>query len=180
MLAGTWVYQCVSIKVPHIKWSLHFDLSFKPDPTFLWFPSTIPSKHQHVAERWARLMGQTQFLSRWRWMIVNKVKLITDGCQLWSHVLPGAGGSHFESSPKLRRRRLLHMWISHRRAPVIVITRRVGSFVFNVSINRQSPTILFLYPRDTYLWSLVLLCEHLQLIMCALLTPNLESRCAAI
>lgn len=117
-------------------------------------------------------MGQTQFLSRWLWTIVNKVKLITDGRQLWFHILPGAGGSHVGSSLKLWRRRLLHMWISHRSAQVIVITRRVGSFVSNVSINRQSPAILFLYPRDTYLWSLVLLCEHLQLIMCALLTQT--------
>lgn len=133
-----------------------------------------------MAEQWAWMMGQTQLLSRWLWLIVNKVKLITDGCQLWSHILPGAGGSHFESLLKLWHRLLLHMWILHRLARVIVITRRVGSFVFNVTINRQSPAILFLYLRDTYLWSLGLLCEHLQLIMCTLLTLNLQSRCAAI
>lgn len=43
------------------------------------------------------------------------------------------------------------MWDLHRLAQVLVITRQVGSFVSNVSINRQSPAILFLYPRDTYL-----------------------------
>lgn len=48
----------------------------------------ISSKHQHMAEQWAWMMGETQLLSRWLWVIVNKVKLITDGWQLWSHLLP--------------------------------------------------------------------------------------------
>lgn len=63
----------------------------------------------------------------------------------------GAGGSHFEAALKLRCRRLLHMWTLHRLAKVAMITCRVGSFVFNVNSNRQSPAILFQYPRDTYL-----------------------------
>lgn len=46
------------------------------------------------------MMGQMQCLSQWLWMIVNKVKLITDGCQLCSPILPGAGRSHFRSFSK--------------------------------------------------------------------------------
>lgn len=114
---------------------------FWPIPPFSGF---------HVSsarEEWAWVTGQLQFMSHWLWMIVNKVELITDGCQLWSHFLPGADGSHFGSPLKLWHRRPPHMWISRRLARVIVITCRVGSFVSNVSINRQSPAVPFLYPR---------------------------------
>lgn len=62
-----------------------------------------------------------------------------------------AGGVHFGSYGKLWLRHLLRTWILHRLARAIVITRRVASFVFNVTFNRQSPAILILYPRDTYL-----------------------------
>lgn len=144
--------------------------------------SLLSTYHQNISiwrrnepEWWVK---HSFCLGGFGWLSI-KVKLITDGCQRWSHILPGAGGSHFESFLKLWRRRL-HMWISHRLAQAIVITRWASSFVFNVSVNRRSPAILFLYPRDTYLWSLVLLCEHLQLIIWALLTSNLESRCSAI
>lgn len=126
------------------------------------------------------MMGETQLLSRWLWVIVNKVKLITDGWQLWSHLLPGAEGHHFEAPLKL--------WC--RCPPVHMDFVSPGpSYCDNLSsgldrMNRRSPAILFFFffsfLSDTYLWSLVCLCEHSLLIMWTPLHPDLESRCAVI
>lgn len=135
------------------------------------FGQIPPFSGFHVSSargEWAWVTGQLQFTSRWLWMIVNKVKLITRGCQLWSHFLPGADGSHFGSSLKLWHRRLPHMWISHRLARVIVITCRVGSFVSNVSINRQSPAVLLSLSEEIHIYEVWSVCVNICNWLCAL------------
>lgn len=73
---------------------------------------------------------------------------------------------------------LPHMWIS--KSPGASHCDNGQSFVFSVSFNHQSPAILLLLPKNTYLWGLVFLCAHLRLIMSTFLTLELDSRCAAL
>lgn len=122
----------------------------------------------------AWMTGQTQLLSRWLWMIVNKVKLIADGCQFWSHFLLGAGGSHVESN-STKAGVFITCGFRHHMARVIVITLPSGLLLFLTSLLVVNHLLLSFFVRGiTYLWSLVLLCEHLQLIMCTRLAPNFQ------
>lgn len=131
-------YQCVSIHIP----------SGFCSSTGGFHLSLVSTSHQNVniwrsnePEWWVK---HSCCLDGFGWLSI-KLNESQMGVKLWSHILPGAGGSHSESPLKaVAQASSSHVDFASP-GPSYCDNPPSGLLFFNVTINRQSPSILSVF-----------------------------------